>query len=529
MPTLVAPCVDFLRRLVLPLSIVNTYVPFLPKDMLAYIESPVPYLYGANMDSILESGVDLSDTVVINLDNQEVTFGLDKDYFELNANDTPKFIITKLLKSVTAALFTPLSQWSSRSCIANKLNYNSNGLGSNKIIGSICPPKSMVKTAESILECFIQTNLSLICARTLNVPRAFYRRRETAEEATIKSKSTDRKKTKTFERKYNLACGQINLVRENIFEDSAWLPCWVEMDTISLAIYQFADELPLHYLLNKDIETVSPLPIEPEHHVFEIVTRQAQTKYRFVASDKESRNEWINFIEERLKPVIELNSINIEFSKSSKKESDLRNSSIVCETNEDDNVESKEAEEQLMLSKFRSGIMQTQMVAFMPSQIELDEYDLYVNRKKPLNFNNLAEKLCNSLEDIDIFWNCGRAENITMNLESLSINDFIDNTDNLQIKTNKQNLTLNDVVALQTTANIPKTISDKAISPTGLLSPTSAINSERKSSFSMLGRFFLRKDNKQELVQSPSQSAIGSDIERNMELQKADVNEMILR
>jgi hypothetical protein len=526
MSSLVPPCVDFLRRLVLPLSIVNTYVPFLPKDMLPYIESPVPYLYGANMDSIVESGVDLSDTVVINLDNQEVTFGLDEDYFKLNANDTPKYILTKLLKSVTNALFTPLSQWSSRSCITNKLNYNSNSTIIGKITGSICPPKSMTKLAEDVLECFIQTNLSLISARTLNVPRAFYRRRETAEEA---SKSTDRKKSKNFERIYNLACGNINLVRDNIFEDSSWLPCWVEMDSLSFAIYQFADELPLHYLLVKDIETVSPIPIEPEHHVFEIVTRQAQTKYRFVASGKESRNEWINFIEERMKPVIDLNSINLEVSKFKKDLSNSdRNSSFFDETSEE---ETKEIEEQLLLTKFRACIMQTQMVAFLPSQVELNEYDIHVNRKKPLNFNNLSEKLFASLIDIDMFWNSCRSENIIMNLESLSSNNT---SENIQISTNStmQNLSLKDMVALLSTSNMPKTVADKSISQSGPLSPSSA-NIERRSSLSMmhgLGRFLFRKGDKHESnFQSPVDTAIGSDYEKNMETQQADVNEMILR
>jgi hypothetical protein len=95
----------------------------------------------------------------------------------------------------------------------------------------------------------------------------------------------------------------MQLLRER-FEKEAlhFIPCWVEMDDITLSIYEMSDELPLVLIFNKNIESVSPSPLEPEGHVFEIGVRP-QSTYRLAATDQRARREWIKVIEEYTRPV----------------------------------------------------------------------------------------------------------------------------------------------------------------------------------------------------------------------------------
>ena len=68
---IIAPCCDFLRRLVLPLNVVNTYVPLLPPQLINAIEAPFPYLIGADTAAVLESdALDLTHIVVVDLDKR---------------------------------------------------------------------------------------------------------------------------------------------------------------------------------------------------------------------------------------------------------------------------------------------------------------------------------------------------------------------------------------------------------------------------------------------------------------------------
>jgi hypothetical protein len=70
---LIPLCCEYLRRLVLPLAVVNTYVPFLTKQLVKTVEAPFPYLVGACSNTVLEACVDLSETVVVDLDRREVS------------------------------------------------------------------------------------------------------------------------------------------------------------------------------------------------------------------------------------------------------------------------------------------------------------------------------------------------------------------------------------------------------------------------------------------------------------------------
>ena len=63
-------CCEFLRRIILPLILITTYVPFLPEELLSTIEAPFPYLVGAQSESVYANRIDLSDTFVVDIDAQ---------------------------------------------------------------------------------------------------------------------------------------------------------------------------------------------------------------------------------------------------------------------------------------------------------------------------------------------------------------------------------------------------------------------------------------------------------------------------
>ena len=65
--SIITACCEFIRRLALPLEVVNTYVPLLPPELINTIEAPFPYLLGANSDVVRDSAVDISETVIIDL------------------------------------------------------------------------------------------------------------------------------------------------------------------------------------------------------------------------------------------------------------------------------------------------------------------------------------------------------------------------------------------------------------------------------------------------------------------------------
>ena len=64
-------CTEFINSLTSPLPLVCTYVPLLPSELINAIEAPFPYLLGAHKDEVT-SEIDLSDTVVVDLDLRQV-------------------------------------------------------------------------------------------------------------------------------------------------------------------------------------------------------------------------------------------------------------------------------------------------------------------------------------------------------------------------------------------------------------------------------------------------------------------------
>ena len=344
---------DFLRQLVLPLPYTNTYVPFLPTDLVHIIEAPVPYILGANTTSIVGSEVDLSDTIVIDLDTRAVTVG--STLLEgPSMQSPPQQLVSQMLHELNDIFTQSLGSWIGRSSHVNE------GLG-----------KGLDRKAqlEAILGVFIDANLSLISARSCPVKAFFHRPSDNVQLRYDYSRYSERwsllqgEGSTGFHRRGDLVVGFMKLVRytpplylsiificlslatanymlsqvrENSFDENIpnFIPCWVEMDDLNFAVYEYADELPLLYIHVKDIKTVVPVALDPENHVFEIVVKQhsSQATYRFVAIEPQSRRLWIQHIEEKM-TTIEANSKSSHYHSTNRTTPDNSNRSV--ESNKD--------------------------------------------------------------------------------------------------------------------------------------------------------------------------------------------------
>lgn len=299
--SIITACCEFFRRLALPLFIVNTYVPLLPEQLIESVEAPFPYLLGANTNIIRKAGVDLSDTVIIDLDNRDVIPVRNSTSFPADSR-APTNLIAKLMIEVNEILLKPLGNWLQRADSSQPYN-------SCEKVGTVNSPiceESFKLRATMISQLFIRTNLSLISSRTCTV-RAFFRRPKV--EGTINEDFSDLNLQQNPKRKactsmgYHFSggihSGFMQLVKERNEDDDAgpnFIPCWVEMDSRIFSVYEHADSLPVIYVMNREIDSVSPSPLEPEGHVFELVLKD-QSSYRFTTTDSDSRRAWISIIE----------------------------------------------------------------------------------------------------------------------------------------------------------------------------------------------------------------------------------------
>lgn len=413
------PVCNFIRQLALPLAYVNTFVPCLPKEAITMVEAPVPYLLGAETSIIIDNGVDLTDTVVIDLDRRLVTVG--NQVIEQTAITPPSFMISLLLSEVSSVVINSLSH-----IINRPRNHDSN--------------VNTMKRLDLVSKTFIDVNLSLISARVCTL-RAFYRRAPDVAEKQDYRRYSDhmfhRKNHSSpsgFQKKGSIAYGYMKLLKESGFDETSnnLLSCWIEMDDIVFTVYEFADELPLLYLQTSDIETVSPSPIEPENHVFELtVKKQSSNKgtFRFAVIDPPSRREWINFIETNMKSNKLLrgstgsspnhrsyrDSLKLEAASNKKEEdvtpidtnkagSSILTSKLLNISMHDTSVmgfhklkhqhhhrsdsssstgaisidathEDIYGDDQQLLTEFRSYFMKTQTVSFLQSQLEFGDFD----------------------------------------------------------------------------------------------------------------------------------------------------------
>ena len=289
--SIISPCCEFLRRLMLPLNMVNTFIPLLPRQLINAIEAPFPYLCGAETPFVLESEANLSNIVLIDLDLRTVTMP------EISSENpdvsVPNSLKVQLLKEITDIMVRPYTDWIDRPCTIMK--------GS-----TISPPPvplrpsvedSQSLQADQIMRLFITTNISLLTARDCTL-KAFFRSPEIY-------KSDREKPTEPycFDLRCGVAYGCLQLLREGK-EDATlhFQTCWVEVDDYSMAVFQHADQLPLLFINSSDIRCVCPSSAAPLGHVFEVeVCELVRHTYNFVASDTLSRTHWMNFIESKRK------------------------------------------------------------------------------------------------------------------------------------------------------------------------------------------------------------------------------------
>ena len=299
--SIISPCCEFLRRLMLPLNLVNTFVPLLPRQLINAIEAPFPYLCGAETQFVLESEANLSNIVLIDLDLRTVTMP------EISSENpdvsVPNSLKVQLLKEITDIMVRPFTDWIDRPCTLMK------GSSLSLPLVSLRPSAedSQSLQADQIMRLFITTNISLLTARDCTV-KAFFRGAEmhrNERSCHDMSRTREHKSTEPycFDLRCGVAYGCLQLLREGK-EDSTlhFLTCWVEFDDYSMAVYQHADQLPLLFINSSDIRCVCPSSVPPVGHVFEVeVCQLVRHTYNFVASDSQSRTNWMNFIESKRK------------------------------------------------------------------------------------------------------------------------------------------------------------------------------------------------------------------------------------
>ena len=308
-----AAACEFIKCTALPFKIVSTYIPYLPEELicgidLSVLEAPFPYLIGALSTAVHNTkGLDLSDIVLLDLDLRTFTIPNKKENNKHNNNNnnsnnnnksknqynyecfsTPKQMLSNLMKSISDILVFPLSGWIQRPCLRK---------GEDSLfIKNYGRTRSI--QAESILQLFVQTNLSLICAQYCTATGFFRRPKDLLPRDNSRSSGTF-----GFHLFGNAANGCLQYFQESIDDnknDFTFMPCWIELDPKVFAVYQYADDFPLLFIYIKDLKTVSPSPLEPQHHVFELVTRDGvrESTYRFLACDPDARAKWIKFIED---------------------------------------------------------------------------------------------------------------------------------------------------------------------------------------------------------------------------------------
>lgn len=253
-PELLFPCCEFLRRLMLPLKIVNTYIPCLTAETIQTIEAPFPYLVGADLDMIASMQVDLSDSVVVNLDLKLITLASNGS----PQKGLPMTFKEDIVKDISADITGPLMSWMTRGCESSLSACNP------------FDPSRISFTAAAVQERLIKMNISLLSARECTV-RSMFRIPEGMPQFNLPRTPEDKMRSMGFDYRHRVVCGWMHLIRTDVDESvKKFHQVWIEMDDFRFSVFEYADELPLLYLMLKDIVSVLPSPLEPEGHVFDI-------------------------------------------------------------------------------------------------------------------------------------------------------------------------------------------------------------------------------------------------------------------
>lgn len=386
--SVVGPCCEFIRRLVLPLTVVSTFIPILPAEAAEMLESPVPYIVGVKRDIVVDTlYLNYPDTIVVDLDAGTVMEQRHMNYTGgtvdvrshcFSGASAPSYLVNRLIESITKLMVPCLGRWSNRPCFGG--NYNPDAATADTMCSkmdineSLHPlsSKSVSATVEAIATIFMETNLSLLSARSCNV-RAFFRRPESRGLSTLQDRIASHRSVSSmgFDRRDGIICGCMQLLRERNDDDMLhFLPCWVEMDGSAVVVYEHADELPLLHILSKNVKSVSPSPMEPEGHVFELEVKN-QSTFRFAATGPEARRSWIEILEAMVREAVCAGLVNGNGTASitSPYAPDAVDENVVAS-----DIDNEAALQEKNLTEFRLHIMQTQMVSYIRFRVECDEY-----------------------------------------------------------------------------------------------------------------------------------------------------------
>lgn len=373
---IIPACCEFLRRTVLPLSVINTYVPLLPEQLMGTIEAPFPYVLGANSNLLRASDIDTSETLILDLDSRSIVQPEKKE----NIVEAPKELRERLLRTLNDILLGSLTRWIQRAVPGGDEMRVSGGSATVDAISDTCNPLSAASVhsrATEVFNLFMQTNLSLLTARRCNIT-GFFRN---------PVKVTQRASNNGHMYKNGVTCGCMQMLSTRSSGNTQLIPCWFEMDSHCILVYQFADEIPLLSIFFRNVKSVSPSHMEPDGHVFDINVKP-EKHYGFAAIDMETRSKWICEI-----------SRMILYYRSTHGTS-RGNGSMVHSTSADvslgDLVSLAESEKtnlpESQLGEFRANLLQTQMVSYLKSKLEFEEYELVLNE---IGLGSISMTECN--------------------------------------------------------------------------------------------------------------------------------------
>ena len=284
---IIAICTEFISRLILPMQLVNFYVPLLPRDLIDSVQAPFPYLLGVYRGDMTDD-LEIPNSIVVDLDQRAVfvpnnhnDYTRDRENYIGRFHEAPPEMKHDLISRISSIMTDPIAnQFHSTASTADKQNQ-----------------PLYHNTFRSIERCIVSMNLSLLSARTCNI-RAFYRRPMEWNSHLQRTTSLGKASAMGYEQVGDIYCGCMQFLRERVDKSFLkFLPCWVEMNSLVFAIYEFADEFPLYYIPIKEIAAILPSPVEPEGHVFEILLSSQHT-YRLATPDLRSRQLWIDRFEQ---------------------------------------------------------------------------------------------------------------------------------------------------------------------------------------------------------------------------------------
>lgn len=504
-PSIVSCCCEFLKRMTLPLNYCNIFIPqILPEQIDVIVDAPLQYIIGADVNLVNQAHLTPHDTVVIDIQSRTICSSLSN-----SAGRAPDILIKRLIAEVNTVIHNSFASWLSRP-------------GSSTLLQSPFSKEFINAQADSVLHIFIRSNLSLLCSRACSL-RAFFRRPSVLlpddtvlELDTLPVRRKNPGGSTGFERRFGVSYGFMQLLREKSELDDIqhFIPCWVEMDELNLFVFEHADEIPLICLPTNKIESVSPSPIEPEGHVFEIVTKHKQSTYRFTTTDTESRRFWMSFIEEILHqsatsfpnssgnsapatPVNGLSNGNSTGVSCSFSDAPGENSSPFCghqyfisppyrdSCSLSHIFDMPDDETDQALTHFRGNFMKTQMVSFLSNLIENSEYDSFLRV-----FSTNISALSNVISDISVksfLWNGGTISSILERLSNASsVDEFLENGIHV-LKTR-----MSSQVSSKNNLRLDSEKKDRQSSQSSKIDPNAA--SKAKKSHNILGVFFRNKN-----------------------------------